>query len=212
MKKLVCLLLALALCISVSAMAETSPSKTTADLMRFDVIAENQPGDPNLYLIPINEVTVESGLPAHIDHLNILARELAKLSDLGIDSYFADATDDVGHSVNLRKMMGLDEGAGLNVFEFCEVIAGGFERDCGKVTATMLFPTPYEKGEKVDVLIGIVTLLENDAYTVTWHAFKGVGVGAVYGMETHGSIRAEFTPEIVWEIENGISLLAVISE
>lgn len=212
MKKLVCLLLALALCISVSAMAETSPSKTTADLMRFDVIAENQPGDPNLYLIPINEVTVESGLPAHIDHLNILARELAKLSDLGIDSYFADATDGVGHSVNLRKMMGLDEGAGLNVFEFCEVIAGGFERDCGKVTATMLFPTPYEKGEKVDVLIGIVTLLENDAYTVTWHAFKGVGVGAVYGMETHGSIRAEFTPEIVWEIENGIALLAVISE
>lgn len=212
MKKLVCLILAMALCISISALAETSPSKTTADLMRFDVSAENQTGDLHPYLFPINELTVESGLPAHIDHLAILERELAKLSDMGIDSYFADATDSMGHSVNLREMMNLDKGAALNVFEFCEVIAGGFQEDCGRVTATMLFPTPYEKGEKVDVLIGIVTILADNAYTVTWQAFKGVGVGAVYGMETHGSIRAVFTPEIVWAIENGIALLAVISK
>ena len=80
------------------------------------------------------------------------------------------------------------------------------------VTATMLFPTPYEKGEKVDVLIGIVTLLGDDAYTVDWQAFKGVGMDFVTMQEeTHGSIRSVFTPEIVWAIENGIALLAVVS-
>ncbi len=80
------------------------------------------------------------------------------------------------------------------------------------MTATMLFPTPYEKDEKVDVLIGIVNMQEDGAYTVDWQAFKGIGMGAVVGAETYGSIQAVFTPEIVWAIENGVALLAVVSK
>lgn len=214
MKKLACLILALALCISSSAMADTIPSKTTADLTKFDVVVENQPqpGEPHPYLLPVNELTFSHGLPHHERQLEILRLEIAKLSRMGIDSYFATATDSNGRLVDLRTMLGLEAGAALNVFEFCEVVAGGFEEDCGMVTATMLFPTPYEKGEKVDVLIGIVTLLGDDAYTVDWQAFKGVGMDFVTMQEeTHGSIRSVFTPEIVWAIENGIALLAVVS-
>ncbi len=212
MKKLVCLILALALCISASAMAESTPSKTTSDLMWFEATAEKQPGDPNVYLLPINEVTMHGMVPAHVDHLSILQMEIAKLTEMGVDSYFASVTDSEGKPVDLRATLGLAAGAELNVFEFCEVIAGGFVQDCGKVTATMLFPTPYEKDEKVDVLIGIVNMQEDGAYTVDWQAFKGIGMGAVVGAETYGSIQAVFTPEIVWAIENGVALLAVVSK
>lgn len=213
MKKLVCLILALALCMSVTAMAETTPSKTTADLTEFDVIAENQPDDPNLYLLPINELASEGTLPSYEDHTSILQQEIAKLSSDGVDSYFAGATDSQGNPVDLRKMLGLAADAKLNVYEFCEVIAGGFNENCGKVTATLLFPTPYEKDEKVSVLIGIVNQQQDGAYTVTWQAFDGVGMDTVAGQNgTNGSVKVELTQEVVLAIANGIALMAVVSK
>lgn len=214
MKKLVCLVLAMALCISISAMAKTVPSKTTTDLTKFDVIAENQSGDPNVYLLPVNELTVGDRLPEYQERIDICEVEIEKLaSSESIESYFAGVTDREDTPVDLREMLGVEEDAALNVFEFCPVIAGGFQEDCGEVTANMLFPTPYEKDEKVDVLIGIVTILEDDTHIVTWKAFEGIGLDAVIGQEeTHGSIRSVFTSEIVLAIQNGIALLAIVSK
>ncbi len=212
MKKLVCLMLALALCISVSAMAEPAPSKTTTDLTKFQVTTENQSGDSNMYLLPINDLSRSDTLPAHKEQTDILQKEIAKLAAAGVDSYFASATDSQGKPVDLRATLGLDKNASLNVFEFCEVIASGFHENCGKVTATMLFPTPYAKNEKVNVLIGIVSMQADGTYTVAWQVFEGIGTGAVIGQETYGSIQVTFTPEVALAIENGTALLAVVSK
>lgn len=201
MKKLVCLILALALCMSVTAMAENVPSKTTTDLTKFTVSAANQPA--GAYLMPISELKLDGTLPAHEEHTAILQKEIAKLSSEGAESYFANVTDSEGKPVDLRKELGLDANAKLNVSEFFELVAGGFNEDCGNVTATMLFPTPYEKDEKVYVLVGIVD--EQNDGAVTWQAFEGVGMA-------DGSVKAEFTPEIVKAIANGIALLAIVSK
>ena len=214
MKKLVCFVLGLTLCLSASAMAESLPSKTTSDLTRFEVVAENQPNDPDIYLLPVNEVTVGVQLPDYQERIDVCQVEIEKLAaSENAESYFAGATDSEGNPVNLRELLGVEEDVVLNVFEFCPAIAGGFQEDCGKVTATLLFSTPYEKDEKVLVLIGIVTILEDGTQNVAWQVFEGIGLGAVEGQEeTYGSIQVELTPEIVAAIQNELALLAVVSE
>ena len=71
MKKLVSLVLVLAMCATIAAMAESVPSKTVADLTRFEVTAENQPGDENIYLLPVNEVTMGEMLPEYQELIDI---------------------------------------------------------------------------------------------------------------------------------------------
>jgi len=198
MKKLVSLIVALVLCMTVTAMAENVPSKTTADMTTITVSAANQPENSGAYLKPVNDMTESSEA-----HTTILQKEIAKLSAEGADSYFANVTDSWGNPLYLRRLLGLSANEKLNVSEFVELVAGGFNEDCGNVTATMLFPTPYEKGEKVYVLVGIVD--EQNDGAVTWQAFEGVGT-------EDGGIEVEFTQEIIKAIENGIALMAVVSK
>ena len=215
MKKLVCFVLILALCLSTAAMAESLPSKTTADLTQFDVVAENQPNDPGIYLLPVNEVTVGDTLPDYQERIDVCQVEIDKLAAAeSVEAYFEAVTDSEGNPVNLREMLDLKTDADLlNVFEFCPAIAGGFQENCGKVTATMLFSTPYEKDEKVLVLIGIVTIHEDGTQTVVWQMFEGIGQGAVDSQEeTYGSVLVELTPEIVKAIQDELALLAVVSK
>lgn len=211
MKKLVCLILALTTCVSAAAMAESVPSKTVADLTHFDVIAENQPGDETVYL---NQVTMGETLPEYQECIDICQKEIEKLAaSETVESFFGEVTDADGNVVDLRALLDVDADAALNVFEFCPVIAGGFREDCGKVTATMFFSTPYEKDEKVLVMIGIVTVLENGTQDVAWQVFEGIGLGAVESQEESvGSIQVELTPEIVMAIQNEIALLAIVSK
>lgn len=214
MKKIVSILLALALCLSAVAMAENVPSKTVTDLTRFEVVAENQPGDETLYLLPVTELTVGENMEEYQERIDICEKEIAKLAASGdAADYFANVTDSEGNPVDLRALLGLDADAPLNVFEFCPAIASGFKEDCGKVTATMLFSTPYAENEKVLVLIGIVTVHEDGTQSVAWQVFEGIGVAPVKGQtETYGSIQVELTPEIVNAIENEMALIAIVSK
>lgn len=212
MKKIVAVLLALVLCLSAAAMAATS-SKSNSDLTRFDVEAENQPDDENIYLLPVNEVTVGETLPDYQERIDVCEVEIGKLATSPtVVEYFENVTDAEGNEVDLRELLGVEEDAELNVFEFCPAIADGFEEDCGKVTATMLFSTPYEKDQPVVVMIGIVTILEDGTQEVDWQAFEGVGLGEMEGDEgTYGAIRVELTPEVVNAIQDEMALMAVVS-
>lgn len=244
MKKIVCLVLALLLCVTATAFAEYIPSRTTADLIRFDVVAENQPGDADIYLMPVNEATVGEMLPEYQARIDVCQTEIDKLAaGPDVSTYFEGATygwksdtdgeEDDDTPVDLHEMLGLEPDAILNVFEFCPTIAGGFQEDCGVVTATMLFSTPYKKDEKVAVMVGVVEYMDEDGemhkftpeevaqmdlaelgYTqvVTWQAFEGIGLDAVEEQdETYGAVRVEFTPEIVNAIQNEMTLMAVVS-
>ena len=198
MKKFACMLLALLLCLtSVAALAEYTPSKKAADLTKVEVTAENLPADSGFFIRIVNEDETE-----YQKQLSICEAEVAKLaaSD-SIEAYF-------GADVDLKAIVAADQ---LNVFEFKPIIADGYDAAYGKVTAQMLFSTPYEVGEKVAVLIGLVNENADGTITVDWNAFEGVGIAADQ-VEAAGSIQVELDAETVLAIQNGIALLAVVSD
>ena len=127
----------------------------------------------------------------------------------------------------------IDENMALDVFEFGPIVAGNYVEEYGKVTANMLFSTPYEKDQKVVVLIGIAKVndekksqlaegeeLNSDCIDdIEWVAFEGVGQDAVEDQEeTYGCIKVELTPEIVLAIQQAAedagttALMAVVSQ
>ena len=198
MKKFACMLLALLLCLtSVAALAEYTPSKKAADLTKVEVTAENLPADSGFFIRIVNEDETE-----YQKQLNICEAEVAKLaaSD-SIEAYF-------GANVDLKALVAANQ---MNVFEFKPIIAGNYDVAYGKVTAKMLFSTPYEVGEKVAVMIGLVNENADGTITVDWNAFEGVGIAADQ-IEAAGSIQVELDAETVLAIQNGIALLAVVSD
>lgn len=198
MKKFACMLLALLLCLtSVAALAEYTPSKKAIDLTKVEVTAENLPADSGFFIRIVNEDETE-----YQKQLNICEAEVAKLaaSD-SVETYF-------GTDVDLKAIVAADQ---MNVFEFKPIIAGDYDAAYGKVTAKMLFSTPYEVGEKVAVMIGLVNENADGTITVDWNAFEGVGIAAEQ-IEAAGSIQVELDTETVLAIQNGIALLAVVSD
>ena len=199
MKKFTCLMLSLLLCLaSVAAFAESIPSKTAADLTSFDVTAESLPANSGFFLR-----TVKDDETDYQKQLDICKDEIAKLAAAEtVEAYFGDET--------LKEKVGVDK---LNVFEFAPVIAGGYDKSYGKVTAKMLFSTPYEKDEKVVVMIGMVSENTDGTYAVEWTAYEGKGIEAdANQVENLGRIEVEFDPVIVAAIQDGTALLAIVSD
>lgn len=190
MKKIITLILVVALTISATVFAEGIPSKTTGDLAQCIVKAEN-PGSENavLYVAP----------SAAAD------KALGELIETGsITEYFKNAADANGNPVDLAAMLSADEAA-LSVDEFIGLFASGFEDDCGNVTATMSFATPFEADEKVSVMVGLVKNSGAD-----WTAFEGT---VVNNEELgQGCVQVVIPQNIVLGVQNGTGLLAVISK
>ena len=82
------------------------------------------------------------------------------------------------------------------------VVVQNYDRMYGAVTTTFQFKTPYAKDETVVILIGILDPVTGE---IVWTAFEGDGVGE------DGAVQVEFTADIMEMIQNGITLLAVVS-
>lgn len=205
MKKIACIVLALLLCLSMAAMAESVPSRTTTDLTTITVAAENMPADANFTLTPITEVDPANMTPEMQVRVEACNAEIAKLNESGnAVEYFGEVTDANGNAVSLTELLGTDE---VNVYEFFPLSAEGFEVEYGAVTATMVFSTPYEEGQQVAVLVGIVTENADGTQSVAWQVFDGVGTSVAEG----SGIEVTFTPEILEQVQNGTALMAVVS-
>lgn len=205
MKKIACIVLALLLCLSMAAMAESVPSRTTTDLTTVTVAAENMPADANFTLTPITEVDPANMTPEMQVRVEACNAEIAKLNESGnAVEYFGEVTDANGNAVSLTELLGTDE---VNVYEFFPLSAEGFEVEYGAVTATMVFSTPYEEGQQVAVLVGIVTENADGTQSVAWQVFDGVGTSAAEG----SGIKVTFTPEILEQVQNGTALMAIVS-
>ena len=83
MKKIACIVLALLLCLSMAAMAESVPSRTTTDLTTITVAAENMPADANFTLTPITEVDPANMTPEMQVRVEACNAEIAKLNESG---------------------------------------------------------------------------------------------------------------------------------
>jgi hypothetical protein len=146
MKKLVSIILVLALCLSaVAALAEAVPSKTTGDLVSIECDA-----DVSFVIDTDNEWALE---------------ELNKLiAAPSIPDYFGDVIAEDGAIAPLADDKGVDE--------FFAVEVSNYDEEDGDVELIMKVPGPYELGEEVTLLVGI---LEEDN-TVSWYSFAGEAI------------------------------------
>ncbi len=200
MKKIVCLLMALALCLSVTAMAEeATPSKTIQDLNKFEVTMENPipEGAAPVQMAPLatNELTEEQKA-AFEETLTVCNDEVAKLQNAAAPvEYFTSVKDETGKVVTIADLLGTDK---VDVFEFCPAVATGYDEAYGKVTASMKFATPYTENDKLVVMVGI---FENDA--INWTAYPATVVD--------GNVQFTMNPESALAMQNGVALIAVVS-
>lgn len=182
----------------IKADTEFNPSRALPDMTKI------MTGVDKFYLYNITEASlVKTG-----NYGAIAARcrsELGKLSSSNILSYFGEIKDASGNAAQLKDFVEGD----LKVFEFCPVVAEGYKDEYKNVTASLLFPTPYEVGEQVAVMVGLLK-----GGSIEWTAFEGIGAQRENpNVENIGGIEAVFTPEIIKSIEadNG-ALLAIVSK
>ena len=216
MKKIVSLVLSLMLCMTFALaeeeVSEAVPSKTTKDLTVMEVVGDNIPADSGFFIAEITDDQAEE----YQEVLNICHAEIAKLTELqneaaDIETYFGEVTTADGSSVSLKEMLGLDESAEIHVSEFMPIVAGHFDVSYGDVTANLVFATPFAEGQKVLVMIGIVTVLEDGTTQIEWTVYEGVGIAAD-NIESAGCIQVTFDPEIVEKMQDDTAVMAIVSE
>ena len=188
------------------AMSEAPASKSRENMTEFTVKAENMSSD-SCVIRPV----LEADENEYKELLDTCKAEVEALSaSESFDKYFGTVNNKDGEEVDLKKLLGVDN---LNVFEFFPVIASGIEEGCGNVEVEMLFATPYEKDEKVVVMVGIVTENEDGTHSVEWTAFDGVGVESESeNVESKGCIKVELNEEMALKIQENTALLAVVSD
>lgn len=196
MKKWFALMTAI-LCLVASASAESVPSKSTADMTIVEIQSETLPEDSEFFVLPVTGEDTE----AYAEHLAFCQAEIENLMAAEtVEAHFADVTDVEGNPVSLTEYL---ETETLNVYEFMPIVIGNYDAAYGSVTLTFQFTTPYEVDQKVLVLIGMI---DEETKTMKWIALEGLGVG------TDGGIQVEFPPEVLEAIQNGLALMAIISQ
>lgn len=210
MKKIVCLTLALLLCLSAVALAEeVVPSKNTSDMVVVEVdpaLNTNVPADSGFVVIPVLEED-EAQAVEYADNIALCQEEIVKLMESaaggtdasGVEAYFGEVRDSEGNVVVLSEAL---SAPALNVFEFMPLVAANYDEAYGNVTLTFQFKTPYAQDEPVLVMIG---LRNAETGEMEWTVFEGIGVGE------EGAVQVEFTPEILKAIQEDNALLAVVS-
>lgn len=108
MKKLLCLVLAL-LCIASFALADSVPSKSTADMVSVQVQG-NIPADSGFVLTPVvDSITYQVAVEACQNQIEKLA------ASASVEAYFGEVKDGDGNVISLKEILGTDT---LNVNEF----------------------------------------------------------------------------------------------
>lgn len=210
MKKIVCLVLAALLCLSMAALAEEAvPSKNTSDMVSVEIdpaLNPNLPENSGFVAFPVLEEDATQA-EEYAESIALCQEEVAKLMAAaaggtdasGVEAYFGTVRDSEGNEVALSEAL---QAHMLDVFEFMPLVVQNYDGAYGDVTLTIQFKTPYEEGEPVLVLIGIRNAETGE---MEWTAFEGAGAGEA------GAVQVTFTPEILTAIQENVALLAVVS-
>lgn len=192
MKKLICLVLALMLCMgAVAAMA--APSPTTDDMN------ETTTNKPKTSTLVVKTIDLNSA-----EYKALVEKCLAELEKLenseSVAVYFGEVIDSEGNKVPFAELFGEDA---LTVCEMMPIVVENYDESLGDVKITLQFATPFEKGEEVVVLIG---LIDGQTGEVEWYALKGVGTGV------NGAVEVVVTSKMMVAIQNGQALIAVLKK
>lgn len=192
MKKLICLVLAALLCVgAVAAMA--APSPTTDDMN------ETTTNKPKTSTLVVKTIDLNSA-----EYKALVEKCLAELEKLKNSEsaavYFGEVIDSEGNKVPFAELFGEDA---LTVCEMMPIVVENYDESLGDVKITLQFATPFEKGEEVVVLIG---LIDGQTGEVEWYALKGVGTGV------NGAVEVVVTSKMMVAIQNGQALIAVLKK
>lgn len=209
MKKIVCLVLAALLCLSMAALAEEAvPSKNTSDMVSVEIdpaLNPNLPENSGFVAFPVLEEDATQA-EEYAESIALCQEEIVRLMAAaggtdasGVEAYFGTVRDSEGNEVALSEAL---QAQMLDVFEFMPLVVQNCDEAYGDVTLTIQFKTPYEEGEPVLVLIGIRNAETGE---MEWTAFEGAGAGEA------GAVQVTFTPEILTAIQENVALLAVVS-
>ena len=195
MKKVLCLILAL-VCLGTLAMAESVPSKSTADLVEtVEVKTESGVAAENLVVAAVTDEVV------YKEKIEACQTEIKKLEEsASVEEYFGEVKDSTGAVVSLTEVLGSET---IAVNEFMPIIVDNYDASYGKVSVGFKFSTPYAKDERVVVLVGVTNPLTGE---IEWVALEGVGTGI------DGAIEVEFTAELLEAIQSGNAMMAVVSK
>ena len=194
MKKIIAIALTLVLlCGAVTVLADSelvTPSKTTGDLISFEVTVEHPVDGKAVTLLPITE-DMAADYQANLDAAD---KQLEKAQAAGtLEAYFG--ADVAG---KIAEVLGAD--AEISMDELLAVVAQGYEDGMGNAAVTAQVATPYEKDEKAAVMIGIV---KDDV--VTWNVYEAVGLD-------DGRLQFTVDAETMKAVMENITLLAVCSK
>ena len=194
MKKIIAIALTLVLlCGAVTVLADSelvTPSKTTGDLISFEVTVEHPVDGKAVTLLPITE-DMAADYQANLDAAD---KQLEKAQAAGtLEAYFG--ADVAG---KIAGILGAD--AEISMDELLAVVAQGYEDGMGNAAVTAQVATPYEKDEKAAVMIGIV---KDDV--VTWNVYEAVGL-------EDGRLQFTVDAETMKAVMENITLLAVCSK
>ena len=196
MKKLICLVLAMLLCVGCAAMAMAASSKTTSNMTNTSYVVPpiEIPVQENL-VIGTGEGTQDAQAQAQCDQL---VEELAAVGSVA--EVFGDLKDDEGETIDLVEILGTDKPV---VNEVTPLVIKNYNPASGNMKINFTFATPYQKNEPVVVVIRVV---DPKTGKLTQYAIKGIGSGVDSGIEV------EFPPEVMEAIQNGTATMAVVSK
>lgn len=196
MKRLISLIMALALCLSLMGLAMAAPSPGMGSVLKFDVVRLGKggmgigEGDGAPRIIPVHELTLGEDL-IHFDIWTAMGDyELDKLLDSrGKGTYFGEVTDEEDRKVNLREELHADK---VYIFEFYPVIAYGFAPGFEEAEVIMEFPTYYKEGESVLMLVGSVQASVDGEVSEDWLTYSVVHTDDGLDVEIY-----EYEPEVL---------------
>ena len=192
MKKLICLVLALVLCMG-AVVAMAAPSPTTDDLN------ETRTNKPKTSTLVVKTIDLNSAeYKALVEKCKAELEKLENSESAAV--YFGEVIDSEGNKVPFAELFGEDA---LTVCEMMPIVVENYDESLGDVKVTLQFATPFEKGEEVVVLIG---LIDGQTGEVEWYALKGVGTGV------NGAVEVVVTSKMMVAIQNGQALIAVLKK
>lgn len=212
MKKMMMVAAVLMVGLTAGAMAESVPSKNTADMVNVEIEQEANPSLPSDSGLEV--ILVEDGdttqAEAYEPEIALCQLELEHLSEIvqqadengegsAIEAYFGEVKDEQGNVVVLSDQLAT---ATLAVNEFMPIVVLNYDESYGDVTITFQFKTPYAAGEKVIILIG---LLNPETGEIEWMVFEGMGTG------DQGAVQMTLSSEVMKAVQENTSLLAVVS-
>ncbi len=220
MKKLLSVLVALMLVLSMTAFAEGVPSKTTSDLAEItEIETETDAEVSDDFVIEVVEDTIMTAEEVENLYEAVVEEDMAPINYFD-EEVQAAILESLNENVPETEALVLDDLKDWEINEFCSIDAENYDPTYGDVTAVFEFATPYEVGQKLIALLalydGTRTEVEPNVFrfNAEWIPLDAEVIETVTeDGETTSRVAVTFPVEVMTKMEDSVaSSIAILSE